>query len=604
VVASVNPMRVTRPAEILRPPRARRGAAGFILSMSLAAISIPRIPAATATLQPGKDNTLYGEGDASLSNGAGAFLFAGSSGTNGGGRTLRSLIAFNLGQIPTGSTINSVSLTFTVNTPLAANTNTVRLHRLLADWGEGTSRATMGEGGGAPATTGDATWTARFFNTANWTTPGGDFAPAASASQAVSTNSGTVAFSSAGLVADVQGWVNNPATNFGWIMVAQDETGTAVRFSSRDGSPAPSLVIDYTVSPGGGNTAPVITTQPASQTVAAGATVVFTAAASGTPAPTFQWRKDGDAIQGATAASLTLANVSAANSGSYLVVATNSAGSATSSAATLAVTGGGGPGPITARLSNLSVRAAMDAGQTLFVGFSVSGGSRSILARAVGPTLASFGLTGTMADPRLELYNGSTLVAQNDDWGNNAALSTAFDGVGAFPLVAGSRDAAFLQAVDGTRSVQLKGTGAGVALVELYDTGTGNSPRLVNVSARNQVGTGDNILIFGFFVDGTGTKNLLIRAVGPRLADLGVSGVLADPRFDVFRAGSATPVASNDNWAASLAPTFAAVGAFGLTAGSRDAALVTALTPGSYTVQVSGVGGGTGEALVEIYEVP
>src|SRR5690349_1146087 len=87
-----------------------------------------------------------------------------------------------------------------------------------------------------------------------------------------------------------------------------------------------------------------------------------------------------------------------------------------------------------------------------------------------------------------------------------------------------SRSDAFLQPVDGTRSVQLKGTGAGVALVELYDTGTGNSPRLVNVSARNQVGTGDNILIFGFFVDGTGTKNLLIRAIGPRLADLGVIG--------------------------------------------------------------------------------
>ena len=97
---------------------------------------------------------------------------------------------------------------------------------------------------------------------------------------------------------------------------------------------------------------------------------------------------------------------------------------------------------------------------------------------------------------------------------------------------------------------------------------------------------------------------MLIRAVGPRLADLGVTGVLADPRFEVLRAGSTAPVASNDNWDPSLATTFNAVGAFGLTAGSRDAALVTALAPGSYTVQVSGVNNGTGEALVEIYEVP
>jgi hypothetical protein len=323
----------------------------------------------------------------------------------------------------------------------------------------------------------------------------------------------------------------------------------------------------------------------------------------GTPAPVFQWSKDGAPINGATSATLTLNGVTSANAGAYTVVVSNAAGSVPSAPAVLTVTAGP-VGPTTARLSNLSVRAAMSAGQTLIVGFSVSGGSRGILVRGVGPTLSSFGLDGTMVDPRLELYNGSALVTENDDWGNSPALSTGFAAVGAFPLVAGSRDAAFQQSIDGTRSVHLKGTGAGVALVELYDTGSGISPRLVNVSARNQVGTGDNILIFGFFVDGTGTKNVLIRAVGPRLADLGVTGVLIDPRFDVFRAGSTVPVASNDNWDTALTPTFISVGAFALTAGSRDAALVTSLTPGSYTVQVSGVNNGTGEALVEIYEVP
>ena len=566
--------------------------------------------AATVTLRPSKDNTIYGNGDANLSNGAGQFLFAGSNGGNGGNRVLRSLVAFNLaGQVPAGATINSVALTFTVNTPIASNTNTVRLHRVLADWGEGTSRATAGEGGGAPATTGDATWNARIFNTAPWTSPGGDFAGTISATQRIAVASGTITYTSTPeLVADVQAWVNNAATNFGWIMIAQDEGGAGVRFSSREGSSAPSLLVDFTASTGGGNTVPVFTTQPISQTVTAGATATFTAAASGTPAPTFQWRKDGAAISGATSATLTLSGVTTAQAGSYTVVATNIAGTATSSPATLVVnasTGGGGSGgEITARLSNLSVRASMAAGQTLIVGFSVNGGSRSILMRGVGPTLASFGLTGTMADPRLDVFDGSVSVAQNEDWGNSAALSAAFASVGAFPLVAGSKDAALLQTVDGTRSVQLKGTGAGVALVELYDTGTGNSPRLVNVSARNQVGTGDNILIFGFFVAGTGTKNVLIRAIGPKLAEFGVSGTLADPKFEVFRPDTTTPIASNDNWDASLASTFTAVGAFGLTAGSKDAALVTALAPGSYTVQVSGVNNGTGEALVEIYEVP
>jgi hypothetical protein len=143
-----------------------------------------------------------------------------------------------------------------------------------------------------------------------------------------------------------------------------------------------------------------------------------------------------------------------------------------------------------------------------------------------------------------------------------------------------------------------------VVLLELYDSGGTDSARLINVSARNQVGTGDNLLICGFVVAGTGTKNLLIRAIGPRLADFGVTGVLVDPRFEVFRTGTPAAIASNDNWDASLAATFTSVGAFSLVAGSRDAALVTSLAPGSYTVQVSGVANGVGEALVEIYELP
>ncbi|MGH7943893.1 MAG: DNRLRE domain-containing protein, partial [Opitutaceae bacterium] len=168
----------------------------------LVTLPSPSTRAASVTLTPGKDNTIYGSGDANLSNGAGQFIFAGSSGA---GRVLRGLIAFNLaGQIPAGATINSVTLTLAINTPLSANSNTVRLHRVTADWGEGTSVAPMGGGGGAPAGTGDATWTARIFNTANWTTPGGDFSSTVSASQLVSGSSGTAVFTSPGLTADVQ----------------------------------------------------------------------------------------------------------------------------------------------------------------------------------------------------------------------------------------------------------------------------------------------------------------------------------------------------------------------------------------------------------------
>ena len=143
---------------------------------------------------------------------------------------------------------------------------------------------------------------------------------------------------------------------------------------------------------------------------------------------------------------------------------------------------------------------------------------------------------------------------------------------------------------------------AGVVLVEAYDLGAGNSPRMVNVSARNRVGTGDDILIAGFNLAGTGPTQLLIRAVGPKLGAFGVTGFLANPKLEVY-SGAGVKLTENDDWGAALATTFNAVGAFPLDIGSRDAALLTSLEPGTYTVQVSGVGGGTGEALIEIYEV-
>ena len=261
------------------------------------------------------------------------------------------------------------------------------------------------------------------------------------------------------------------------------------------------------------------------------------------------------------------------------------------------------PTGTTARLANLSVRTAMAAGQTLIMGFTLQGGAKSILLRAVGPGLAPFGVGSAMADPRLALFKGNGQLDANDNWGGGSALSVAFSSVGAFTLPLASLDAALLRTMDGGHTAQVTGTGAGVVLVEAYDAGTGTSPRLVNVSARNRVGNGDDILIAGFNIAGTGAKQLLVRAVGPTLSEFGVDAPLSDPKLEIY-SDAGVKITENDNWAASLAATFTAVGAFPLTAGSRDAALLTTLAPGSYTVQVSGVGGGTGEGLIEIYEVP
>ena len=360
------------------------------------------------------------------------------------------------------------------------------------------------------------------------------------------------------------------------------------------GTPEP-IVFNIT---GAAATAPSISAQPQPQTARAGGSVTFSATASAAPEPAYQWQRNGVAISGATSATLTLNAVTAAEAGVYRVVVSNSAGSVTSSEAGLTVYA---PNPV-ARLANLSVRTALAAGDTLIVGLSVGGGSRGVLVRAVGPTLGAFGVGGAMTDPRLELYNGQTRVFANDDWPQT--LSSVFPTVGAFALGNGSKDAGFLQTVDGTRSIMAQGTGAGVVLVEAYDTGTPSAARLVNVSARNRVGTGDDILIAGFNISGAGgPKPLLIRAVGPGLAALGVPGTLADPKLEIFD-GNGAKVVENDSWNASLAAVFSSVGAFALPAGSRDAALVVSLAPGSYTAQVSGVGGLTGDAIIEVYELP
>jgi hypothetical protein len=264
-----------------------------------------------------------------------------------------------------------------------------------------------------------------------------------------------------------------------------------------------------------------------------------------------------------------------------------------------------GPSTPASRLANLSVRTSLARAQTLIVGFTVSGGSKPILVRAAGPALGALGLTGFLPDPGLELYKDSALLKSNDDWAST--LAPTFASVGAFAFSAGSVDAAFLENLSGgysawARSVTAAGTGT--VLVEAYDAGSGSAVRLTNLSARNRVGTGNDILIAGFFIAGTGTQRVLIRAVGPSLAAFGLTGLLTDPKLEIYNAAGAK-IAENDNWDATLSSTFASAGAFALTPGGKDAALIVSLPAGAtYTVQVKGADGGTGEGLIEVYELP
>ncbi len=263
----------------------------------------------------------------------------------------------------------------------------------------------------------------------------------------------------------------------------------------------------------------------------------------------------------------------------------------------------------TARLVNIATRVAVGgAAGTPIPGFVLSGtGIKSMLVRAVGPTLAGFGVGGVLADPRLSLVSGATTVSTNDNW--LAADAATMGAVGAFALAAGSKDAALVASLSPgayTAPVAATDGGGGVALLEVYDASNSTAASVVNASTRAYVGTGDNVLIPGFVIGGTGTLRLLIRAVGPTLTSFGVTGALVDPTITLYR--GTTALATNDNWssaanAAEIASTAVAVGAFALASGSRDAAILTTLEPGAYSAIISGVGNTTGTALMELYAV-
>lgn len=208
--------------------------------------------AATLVATAAKDNTIYedGVGGVNESNGQGDYLFAGRTGF---AQVVRSLIMFDLTQIPTNAIVTSAQLTLTESTPKSDPQGVVNVHRVLADWGEGASDAISGEGGGAPAEPGDATWTHRFFDTDSWAVAGGDFDPTISASATVPPGGeSTVVWSSALLAADVQAWVANPAQNFGWMLRRQGEfvDTVALRFDSKDNAMSnhtPTLQLEYSL---------------------------------------------------------------------------------------------------------------------------------------------------------------------------------------------------------------------------------------------------------------------------------------------------------------------------------------------------------------------
>jgi hypothetical protein len=231
-------------------------------------------------------------------------------------------------------------------------------------------------------------------------------------------------------------------------------------------------------------------------------------------------------------------------------------------------------------------------------GFTISGNEpKTVLIRALGP---STGVPGSLGDPVLDLYLPGGVVITNDNWQDAANAGQ----IPADLRPQDPRESAILVTVPPeayTAVVHGKAAATGIALVEVYDLSTGTPSRIVNISTRGVIQTGDNRLIGGFVLSGdqNTTMDIVVRAIGPSLSNYHIVNPIADPFLDV-RDANGNPVATNDNWKDD--PNAAKVAQIGLAPqNDLESALYLQLTPGSYTAIVSRNGGTDGVGLVEVY---
>jgi hypothetical protein len=390
---------------------------------------------------------------------------------------------------------------------------------------------------------------------------------------------------------------------------------------------APKTAAHFVFRPSGFQTPslPVFTAEPVSQAVANGSTVVFSASATGGAANIYQWLWNGVPFNapetGVATATLVINNANLGEEGVFTCEAVNLSGGTTSSPATLTVVSTANPG----RLTNLSCRAQVGTGTHIMTaGFVIGGagvsGEQSVLVRGTGPTLSLFNLTGLLPDPKLTLNNttAGTVIDTDTGWGGNAAIAAEAAKLGAFSWGASATpDSALLESLPPDNyTAQIAGASGdtGLALVEVYDATPASTyapatPRMTNLSALIQVGSGANVVFAGFVIGGTTAKTVLIRASGPTLATaFGLTGVLNDPQL-TLTSTSVTPsqvILVNTGWGgdATIAAQAKGVGAFAWSDSSADSAILITLPPGNYTAGVAGASGDTGLSLIELYEVP
>jgi hypothetical protein len=270
------------------------------------------------------------------------------------------------------------------------------------------------------------------------------------------------------------------------------------------------------------------------------------------------------------------------------------------------------PSPALPGLLNASTRLQVGLVDHVAIsGFIVGGtGTKRLMLRAIGPSLSQSGITDPLADPYLELHDQTgAIIATNDNWATTeigGAIVADQQAEILASTVAPTDPAEAAMIVDlspGAYTAVVRGAnnGTGIGLAEVYDLSQSAPATLANLSTRGFVQTGADVLIGGFILGGSGSSNVVVRALGPSLLQLGVSDALVDPTLDL-RDANGTLVASNDNWADTQQAEIAASGL--APSDSREAAIEQTLSAGNYTATVSGKNGSSGVGLVEIYNLP
>jgi hypothetical protein len=254
------------------------------------------------------------------------------------------------------------------------------------------------------------------------------------------------------------------------------------------------------------------------------------------------------------------------------------------------------------QLLNISTRLKVLTGNSVLIGGFIVGGSgnKTVLMRALGPTLHNFGITGFLADPTLELHAGNgTLIMSNDNWKDTQQAAIAATGL-APPNDLESAILHTFTAGNYTGIVRGKNNSTGVALFEVYDIDKAFDTTLTNISTRGFVDLGQNLMIGGF-ISGNGIVRVIVRALGPTLTQFGVTNVLADPTLELHDANGAM-IASNDNWKDTQQAEIQASGF--APPNNAESAIIITRPPGNTTAIVSGKNNTTGNALVEVYVLP